>query len=526
MPGSTLPRRETEPAPSGSRSGDCAAARPRPLPHSTVLPMPASAAPDPHYARRWTILAVLGVAQLMVVLDATIVNIALPTAQKALAFSDDDRQWIITAYALAFGSLLLIGGRVGDLFGRKFVFVAGLVGFALASAVGGAAQSFGVLVAARAGQGVFGALLAPGALSLLTTIFHDPAERGKAFGIFGAIAGGGAAIGLLLGGVLTEYLTWRWCLYVNLVFAIPAAIAALALLHHLPHPDKPRLDLAGTATATLGLLALVFGLARAEQDGWGSRLVVGCLVASVVLLTVFIVLQRRVANPLMPLRIVLDRARGGAYLAVLISGAGMFAVFLFLTYYLQQTLGMSPIETGLGFLPMSAAIMVTATLGNIRLVPTIGPRRLISVGMILGAAGLALLARLEVDSSYAGHVLPALLVMGVGMGLIFAPAFVAGTLGVGADDAGVASATINTAQQVGGSIGTALLSTLFSSAVSTYASSHAPSPELAGQAAMHGYTTAFWWAAGIFVIGALVAALVLPPGVPRGIATGEPALAH
>ncbi len=463
----------------------------------------------------------------MVVLDATIVNIALPSAQESLAFSDDDRQWIITAYALAFGSLLLIGGRIGDLFGRKFVFVAGLIGFALASAVGGAAQSFGVLVAARAGQGVFGALLAPGALSLLTTIFHDPAERGKAFGIFGAIAGGGAAIGLLLGGVLTEYLNWRWCLYVNLLIAAPAAVAAMGLLHHLPHPDKPKIDLAGTATATLGLLALVYGFTQAERAGWGSASTLGFLAASVVLLVVFVVLQRRVAHPLMPLHVVLDRGRGGAYLAVLISGAGMFAVFLFLTYYLQQTLRMSPIETGFGFLPMSAAIMVTATIGNTKLVPAFGPRRLITLGMLLGAAGLALMAQLEVDSSYASAVLPALVVMGVGMGLIFAPAFVSGTLGVHHHDAGVASATINTAQQVGGSIGTALLSTIFASAVDTYAKGHAgAAPDLAAQAAVHGYTTAFWWSAAIFALGAVVAWVVLPPGVPEGLATGEPAFAH
>src|SRR5215216_6053903 len=231
-----------------------------------VLPM----SRDPHHDRRWLILAVIGIAQLLVVLDVTIVNIALPSAQRELGFSDDQRQWVITAYALAFGSLLLLGGRIGDLFGRKWTFIAGLVGFAGASAVGGAAQSFGMLVGARAVQGVFAALLAPSALALLATTFTDPAERAKAFGVFGAIAGAGGAFGLLLGGALTEVLDWRWCLYVSILFAVPAAIAGLRLLHHVPVSSRPRLDIPGTLAASSGLFTLVFGLARAETDGWGE----------------------------------------------------------------------------------------------------------------------------------------------------------------------------------------------------------------------------------------------------------------
>src|SRR4051812_41124318 len=266
--------------------------------------MPAA---NPHHERRWLVLALLGVAQLMVVLDATIVNIALPSAQHALHFSDDSRQWIVTAYALAFGSLLLLGGRISDLFGRKWALVAGLIGFATASAIGGAAQSFGVLVAARALQGAFGAMLAPAALSLLTTTFTDPAERGKAFGIYAGIAGMGGAIGLLLGGALTELLDWRWCLYVSICFAVPAAIAGSRLLHHAPAPSRPPLDLPGALTASSGLFALVFGLSRAESDGWGDPVTVGFLVASALLLAAFIALERRVAHPLLPLRVVADR---------------------------------------------------------------------------------------------------------------------------------------------------------------------------------------------------------------------------
>src|SRR5688500_4832648 len=256
---------------------------------------------DPHYERRWLILAVIGIAQLMVVLDVTIVNIALPSAQQDLGFSDDERQWVITAYALAFGSLLLLGGRIADLFGRKWTFIAGLVGFAGASALGGAAQSFELLVAARALQGVFGAMLAPAALSLLTTTFTDPAERGKAFGIFAAIAGMGGAIGLLLGGSLTELLDWRWCLYVSIAFAGPAAVGGARRVQLAPAPARPRLAVPGTLAASSGLFALVFGLARAESDGWGAPVTVGFLAVSAALLVAFVALERRAAHPLLPL---------------------------------------------------------------------------------------------------------------------------------------------------------------------------------------------------------------------------------
>ena len=327
---------------------------------------------NPHHEKRWLILAVIGIAQLMVVLDVTIVNIALPSAQQDLGFSDDSRQWIITAYALAFGSLLLLGGRIGDLFGRKWTFIGGLLGFALASALGGMAGSFGVLVAARALQGVFAAMLAPSALSLLSTIFTEPAERGKAFGIFGAIAGGGSAVGLLLGGILTEWLSWRWCLYVNMLFAIPAALAGFRLLVNVPHPDRPPLDLPGTATASAGLFALVYGFSNSETNSWGHPVTIIMLGAAVALLTIFVVIESRAAHPLLPLRVVADRVRGGSYLAIGISGIALFAVFLFLTYFLQQTKDFSPIQTGLAFLPMTAAIMITATSVNIRF---LNPRR-------------------------------------------------------------------------------------------------------------------------------------------------------
>jgi EmrB/QacA subfamily drug resistance transporter len=476
-------------------------------------------APD---SNRWLILAVIGIAQLMVVLDVTIVNIALPSAQQDLGFSDDDRQWVITAYALAFGSLLLLGGRIADLFGRKWTFIAGLLGFAAASALGGAAGSFGLLVGARALQGAFGAMLAPAALSILTTTFTDPAERGKAFGIYAGIAGMGGAIGLLLGGALTEVLDWRWCLYVSIAFAAPAALAGMRLMRHVPVRARPRLDLRGTLTASSGLFALVFGLARAESDGWGDPVTAGFLAASAVLLAGFVALQQRAANPLLPLGVVADRNRGASFLAIATGSAAIFGIFLFLTFYLQQTKGMSPFETGLAFLPLSFSIAPTVAIVTTRVLPRTGPRPLVPAGMLSAALGMVLLTRIGVDTAYASHVLPSLILIGVGFGLILGPSFATATLGVPARDSGVASAMVNTSQQVGGSIGTALLSTVAVSATTDFLADSGPGPEALRQAAVEGYVTAFWWAAGIFAVGALVCGGLLRSGVRPAPAHGAP----
>jgi EmrB/QacA subfamily drug resistance transporter len=360
---------------------------------------------NPHHHRRWLILVVIAIAQLLVVLDVTIVNIALPSAQQDLGFSDDDRQWVITAYALAFGSLLLLGGRIADLFGRKWAFIAGLVGFAGASALGGAAQSFELLVAARALQGVFAALLAPASLSLLSTTFTDPAERGRAFGIYAAIAGMGGAIGLLLGGALTEALDWRWCLYVSIVFAVPAAIAGTRLLHHVPAEARPRLDLPGALTASAGLFALVFGLARAESDGWGDPVTVAFVAGSAALLALFVGLQRRAAKPLLPLRVVTDRNRGASFLTIGTGVAGLYGIYLFLTFYLQDTKGLTALETGLAFLPLSLSILPTVGIVS-RVLPRTGARPLVPAGLLTAALGMILLTRIGVDTNYATHVLP------------------------------------------------------------------------------------------------------------------------
>jgi EmrB/QacA subfamily drug resistance transporter len=458
--------------------------------------------------RRWLVLAVLGIAQLMVVLDATIVNIALPSAQRALHFSNPDRQWVVTAYALAFGSLLLLGGRISDLFGRKWTFVGGLTGFAIASAVGGAAGSFGTLIAARAVQGGFGAVLAPAALSLLATTFTEPRERARAFGVYGALAGSGAAVGLLLGGILTQYLSWRWCLYVNLLFAGIGIGGALVLLRNVVPPGRTRIDLIGTGLATSGLFCLVYGFSHASTTSWGNTLTVTMLALSVVLLIGFVLYERRAPHPLLPLRVILDRDRGGAYLSVAISAIAIFGVFLFLTFYLQQNLRLSPVKTGLAILPMVGAIMTSSITGNVRLFPRFGARPLIPTGMLLGCAGMLYLTGLGPRSSYAGAILPALLVMGLGFGLIFAPAFSTATLGVRVADTGVASAMVNVSQQVGGSIGTALLSTIAVTTTRSYLVAHHGAGGYL-TAAVRGYTAAFTWSAIIFALGAIVAVTVL-----------------
>jgi EmrB/QacA subfamily drug resistance transporter len=475
-----------------------------------------SAAPhdNPHHLRRWWILAILAIAQLMVVLDATVVNIALPTAQRALGFNDNDRQWIVTGYALAFGSLLLIGGRLADLLGRKRVFLIGLGGFAVASAIGGASNGFAMLVIARAVQGGFAALLAPAGLSLLTTTFVEARERGKAFGIYGAVAGAGAAVGLLLGGILTEYASWRWTMYVNLIFAGAAMIGGALWLVHSPAPERPKLDWPGTVTVAAGLFSLVYGFSHAETAGWGSVVTVGFLVAAVVLLGAFVAIQARAVQPLLPLRVILDRDRGGAFFAMFASAAGMFGVFLFLTYYLQGSQHYSAVQTGVAFLPMVGTLIVASTLVSTTLATRVSPRIMIPLGMLAAAVGMWILTGLSLHTSYASHTLPATMIIGVGLGTVFATAMSMATLGVHADDAGVASAAVNTMQQVGGSVGTALLNTLAATAATTFAAAHLSSPGVAQQAAVHSYVVAFWWSAGIFVLGAAIVAALLRPGVP------------
>jgi EmrB/QacA subfamily drug resistance transporter len=464
-------------------------------------------------AMRWWVLGVVGLAQLMVVLDATVVNIALPSAQRALVFSNADRQWVVTAYSLAFGGLLLLGGRLSDLVGRRRMLIIGLIGFASASALGGAATGFAMLVIGRGAQGAFGAMLAPAALSTLTTTFSDPAERGKAFGVYGAIAGAGGAVGLLLGGVLTEYLTWRWCLYINVILAVVAVTGAVRLLPRRPPSPGERIDWPGAVLVVAGLVSVVYGLSEAETKSWSAPETDALLSAGVVLLALFVLVELRVPHPLLPLRIVLSRFRGGAYLAIGLSGMGMFGIFLFLTYYLQLTLRYSPVTTGLAFLPMIAALMASSTTSSGFLMSRVGPRRLVPVGLLIAAGGQVFLAtQLGLHTSYPDTILLSLVLTGLGLGMVFGCAMNTATYGAGAADAGVASAMVNTNQQIGGSIGTALLNTIAASALASYLVAHAHSPLALASAAVHSYVVAFWVSAGILAGAAVICGLVLPSG--------------
>jgi EmrB/QacA subfamily drug resistance transporter len=477
--------------------------------------------------RRWLALAVIAVAQLMIVLDASIVNIALPSAQKDLGISTADRQWVVTAYTLAFGGLLLLGGRIADYNGRKLTFVVGLVGFAGASALGGFAPNAGLLFAARGLQGGFAALMAPAALSLITVTFVAPKERARAFGVFGAISGGGAAIGLVLGGVLTEYASWRWCLGVNVPIALVTAAAALVVVHESKAPGDTRYDIPGAVLSTLGLVSLVYGFTEAAKaknpsdpsdtsvQGWTATSTVGFLALAVILLTAFVLWERRTANPLLPLRIVLDRNRGGSYLVFLLVGAGLFAMFLFLTYYFQVNLGYSPLKAGIAFLPFSGGIIVAAGVVA-QLLPRIGPRPLIYPGLILAIAGMLLLTRIDVDTPYAAVVLPAELLMSVGMAGVFIPVSSVALVGAGQHDAGVASAVLNSSQQIGGSLGTALLNTVFAAAVTSYLAENLRAPadaaRLTPMALIDGYHVAFIWGAGLLAAALACAVLMINAG--------------
>ncbi|HEV2257673.1 MAG TPA: MFS transporter [Streptosporangiaceae bacterium] len=474
-----------------------------------------SGAPD---RRRWLILGVIGLAQLMVVLDATIMNIALPSAQRALNFSTADRQWVVTAYTLAFGSLLLLGGMLADLLGRKVTFIVGLLGFAGVSAIGGASVNFAMLVTARACQGVFAALLVPSALSLLTTTFTEPKDRGKAFGVYGAIAAAGGAVGLLLGGALTEYLSWRWTLYVNLFFAGVAFAGAAVLLERRPSPVKPKLDIPGVVMVSGAVFCLVYGFSNAATHNWHTPSTWGFLIVGVALLAGFAYWMGRSSHPLLPPRVVLDRNRGGAYASMLIASAGMFATFLFLTYYLQQTLGYSPVVTGFAFLPIAGGIAVAANLSTIVLMPRVGPKPLVPTGMLIGAGAMVWFAQLGTHTGYAAGVLGPIIMTGVGLGMVIAPSINTGTFGVAPQDAGVASATVTVGQQLGASIGTSLLNTIFAGAVTSYIAAHIASGRLIGRQALtglalaHGYDTAFWWTAGILAGGSVVAAILFRRG--------------
>ncbi|OXM73287.1 MFS transporter [Amycolatopsis sp. KNN50.9b] len=457
----------------------------------------------PTDSRKWLALAVVGLAQLLVIIDTTIVNIALPTAQADLGMSDVARQWTISAYTLAFGGLLLLGGRLADRLGRKNTLIVGALGFAAASALGGMASGPGLLIAARAAQGVFAALLAPSTLSLLTITFTEAKERAKAFGIFSAIMMSGGALGLVAGGALAEYASWRWCLYVNLPIAVAAAVAGWFVLPKVPGHRSTRLDWFSAVLGSAGIAGLVYGLSEAAGRGWGSAVVLGTLAAAVVLLAGFVFRQARVGNPLLPLHVVADRTRSSGFLTIAIAAFGMFGMFLFVTYQLQAIMGFGALGAGLAFLPFLAANVTVSTLLTRRLIPRTGPRPLLVIGLLLMAAGLAGLTQLSVDTSYWSLILPVTLVLGAGAGLAMPTVMNIATAGVEPKDSGVASAFITTSQQVGASIGTASLNTIAASATASAAGLALPA------ATVHGYAVANGWAAGIVALGAIAVGVLV-----------------
>ena len=479
----------------------------------SAAPAAGASSADTGASRRWMIGAIICAAYLMIGLDLTVVNLALPSAQKALHFTDADRQWIVTAYALPFGSLLLFCGRLSDLIGRKQSFIIALSGFAVASAVGGASNSFGMLVTARACQGGFAALLSPVCMALLATTFTDPKERAKAFGIFSGVVASGAGFGLIIGGALTSGLNWRWCLYVNLVFALVSLAGGLVLLERQPKTGA-RMDIPGVVAASGGMFCVVYGLSNAH-NGWSEPGTWGGLVLGGLLLVAFTFWQTRAESPLLPLRVVLDRNRGGAYLTVLVVGTGFFGIIMFLVYYMQTDLGYSAIKSGVSLLPMIAFTIAGTNIGAIKLLPVFGPRPMITSGLLINAAGMAWLTRIGAHSGYAAHMLGPVSLVGIGMGLIYGAALSAGTSGVALQDTGIASACISMGQQIGGSIGIALFNTIAATATTNWLGDHAQGQPRSGSStsrAINGYTTVFWWCAAIYAGGAVVAGLLLRSG--------------
>jgi EmrB/QacA subfamily drug resistance transporter len=476
---------------------------------STTMTTPSPAVhpegPDP---KRYWSLAVIAVAQLMIVLDASVVIVALPSAQRALHISIANRQWVMSAYTLAFGSLLLLGGRIADYLGRRRMFVLGLLGFGAASALAGLAQDPAMLFGARALQGAFAAVMAPAALSLLTVTFTEPHERARAFGVYGAIAGGGAAIGLVLGGTLTQLASWRWTLLINVPIALLAAVAASRVIRESRGEAKAGYDLPGAVTVTGGLFLLVYGFTVAGTHGWGAPLTLALLVGSAVLIALFVAIEFRSRHPLLPMRVVLDRNRGGSYLSSLLVGSAMLGTFLFLTYFFQGTLHYSALKTGFAFLPFSGGIIIGAGLAS-RLLPRVGPRALMIVGLVLATGGLVWFTGLTPHSTYVAHVLFPEILVSLGMGMTFVPLSSTALIGVEPNDAGVASALVNTTQQVGGSLGTALLNTVAATAATSFLAGHAPSAAAVQGAAVHGYTTAFTVSAALLAGAAVVAGVLV-----------------
>jgi EmrB/QacA subfamily drug resistance transporter len=492
---------------------------------TTLIESPGPTSARSRATNPWVVLVIACMAQFMVVLDATVVNIALPSVQRGLHFSAANLQWIVNGYSLVFGGFLMLGGRAADLFGRKRLFLAGVVLFSAASLLNGLAQSSGMLIAGRALQGLGGALVSPAALAIITTTFTDGDERTKALGVWSAIVAGGAAVGLLMGGVLTDIASWRWVFFVNVPFGVATILAGLRYVAESRLESAQRsLDLAGAFTVTGGLVVLVYAIVKAQAYGWGSARTLGLGAVAIALLAAFLVIEARSKAPLMRLAIFRIRALAVADAALLLVGSAMFGMFYFASLYVQEVLGYSPLKAGLAFLPVTVGIMIGAGLAQ-QLIRRIGVRNVSIAGISLAAAGMVVLTQLPVHGSYAGNLLVGLLPMSLGMGLTFVPITLLATSGVPSDDSGLASGLFNTAQQVGGSLGLAILSTLAASQTSSLLSSHSAT---AVAARVSGYHVAFLAATIMLIAAAGLMAFALRRShireVERELATaGSPA---
>jgi EmrB/QacA subfamily drug resistance transporter len=468
-----------------------------------------SSTPDP---RRWRALALVCVAFFMTILDVSIVNVALPSIGRELHVSDHSLQWIVTAYAITFGGFLLLGGRAADLLGRRRMFMIGVALFSVASLVCALSNSLGVLVGARALQGLGGAIISPATLSIITTTFDEGSERNKALGIWGAMGGSGAAAGVLFGGILTKYLGWEWIFYVN----VPVGAAVLALTPRIVRESRigeaRRFDVGGAVTVTGGLALLVYAISKAPDVGWGSGRTIGELIVSAALIAAFLVIETRHADPLMPLRIFRIRTLTGANVVALMLGAVVFSNFFILTLYVQQVLGYSALKTGITFLATAGTVVVVAGLSQ-ALVTRVGPKPVMVVGMALIAAGMFWYAQIPVNGKYATDLLPGYLMVGIGMAFAFIPVSIAALAGVANRDAGLASGLLNTSQQIGGAIGVAVAATV----ATTHATTLLKSGHTPAQAYTSGFALAFWVIAGVAVVGTLAAlTLVRRDEVPAG----------
>jgi EmrB/QacA subfamily drug resistance transporter len=480
-------------------------------------------------SRRLTLaLIVISASQLMVVLDATIVTVALPSIRTALHFSAVNLEWTISAYTLAFGGFLLLGGRLGDVFGRRRMFIVGISIFTLASLAGGLATTSAWLITTRAIQGIGGAISAPTALALIGETFPEGPSRTRAMGIYAAMSGAGGAVGLLLGGILTSALSWRWVLFVNVPLGVLVVGMAPRVLARSERGTRVRLDLPGSVTATAGMTALVYGLVRAPVNGWGDPITIISFGVAFVLLVSFVIIEMRSDHPILPFSLLANRNRAGSYIVMFTLSGGIFAIFFFLTLYLQTTKGYSPLKAGLAFFPFSVAIAATSQIVA-KLMKRFPPRIFVTVGPLLASLGLFWLSRLEVQSTYVNGVLGPLLVLGVGLGLTFVPVVLGVTAGVQPAELGIASAVLNTAQQVGGTLGLAVLVTIAADATKSALNAEAVTSsaqqvrEIALAATLHGYTTAFVVGACIAFVAFLVALVAIHPPAPAGAPSAPPA---